>query len=496
MPIKKLKNVTCKKSSRELMRKIIDTQIKMGEIDIPDIKIELDNRDEIPQTLRGLQYIYCNHEIRQKVFDILWDIIPDNIDYNNGREGMNLWKILVLGVIRLSCNCDYDKLQELANNHFTLRLFLGHSIFDFDFNYHRQTLNDNLRLFTPAVLQRINEVVVNGGVEFLKKQAENVSLDDARCDSFVVETDVHFPTDINLLWDALRKTIELCSKVAEKISLSGWRQAKYLCRKFKKQFRKVQKEREKDKTSAATMSATHAYITDAIDLFGRAQDTVDQIGTNEFGLGIGSRIQYFIDNGKTQIDQIERRCFQDEKIPHSEKIFSLFESHTEWISKGKAGVPQELGLRVCIMESSTKFILHYKVMENETDVEVAQEMVEETRKLYPNIKSVSFDKGFHSPANQEALGKMLDHCVLPRKGKLTEEQREIEGSEDFKKRRYKHAAVESAINGLEHNGLDKCLDHSLEGFKSYVGLAVLSRNIQLLGMFIRREELQSRSKAA
>jgi hypothetical protein len=477
------------------MRKILPAQIQMGEIDVSAITIELDNRDEIPQLLRGLQFIYNDKKTRAEVFKLLWKIVPKDVDKNNGRQGMNLWRILVLGMLRLTCNCDFDKLQELANNHWTLRQMLGHGLFDNQFNYHRQTLNDNLRLFTPEVLDQINQIVANAGIK-LSKDATGEQTDRGRCDSFVLETDVHFPTDINLLWDAVRKSMLLSEEAADYNSISGWRQSRHNLREIKSLYRTVQIERDREKESNATLHATQRYVDRSMTHLQRAEQLVEEIGVDALQIGIASQIKWYVDQGKKQIDQICRRCFNGEKIPHEEKIFSLFEPHTEWISKGKAGVPQELGLRVCIMESSTGFILHYKVMEQETDDAIAVEMVKETLKKFPCIRGVSFDKGFHSPNNQKELGKMLDHTILPRKGKLNAEQKAIEESEEFVSRRRHHSAVESAINALENHGLDRCCDNGIDGFKRYVALAVLARNIQLIGAILRKQQLVEISKAA
>src|SRR4030042_1963697 len=99
------------------MRKIRNNQLELGAIAIENIAFNARSRDEIPQLLKGLQYIYIKPEIRKKVFDILENIIPQNVNKKNGRPGLDLWKILVLGTIRLNCNWDYDKLQDIADNH-------------------------------------------------------------------------------------------------------------------------------------------------------------------------------------------------------------------------------------------------------------------------------------------------------------------------------------------------------------------------------------------
>ena len=84
----------------------------------------------------------------------------------------------------------------------------------------------------------------------------------------------------------------------------------------------------------------------------------------------------------------------------------------------------------------------------------------------------------------------MDDVVLPKKGKLSKTENQIEYSEEFIAARHKHAAVESAINALENHGLDRCRDHGIKGFKRYVALAVLARNIQLIGAKIRQKSLE------
>lgn len=142
----------------------------LGEIDISQIKIDAKSRDDIPQILRGLQYLYTNAETREKLFAALDKILPADIDKTNGRPGMSLWRIFVLGVLRLDLNCDYDRLQSLANNYKTLREMLGHGALEENYYYELQTLKDNIRLLTPEILAEINQVVVESGHKLVKKK--------------------------------------------------------------------------------------------------------------------------------------------------------------------------------------------------------------------------------------------------------------------------------------------------------------------------------------
>jgi len=476
------------------MRKIIEQQMQLGAVDISQIRFDLRSRDEIPKLLQGLQYIYCTPELREEVFKILEGMIPAGTDPSNGRRGMDLWKVLVLGTLRLNCNWDYDKLQEIANNHRSLRLMLGHGIVD-NGNYALQTLKDNVSLLTPEVLDQINQVVVKAGHQLVgKKKEENLK---GRCDSFVVETDVHYPTDINLLFDAISKVLTLVAAVCICVGITGWRQGGHNLRKVKKLFRKAQNrkrstsenEKKKAEREKLIVEAHQAYIDLATSLLERVAKTIkllrDKVLAEEKDL---IEIEKYMSHAQRQIDQIRRRVVNGEKIPHEEKVFSIFEEHTEWICKGKAGISQELGLRICIVEDQYGFILFHHVMQKQTDDRVTLHMVREAQKRFSELTSCSFDKGFYSPGNRRELQETIDFVILPKKGKLSLQDKEHEYSEAFVQGRRKHSAVESAINALEVHGLDRCPDHGVDGFERYVALAVLARNIQILGHMIQQKE--------
>ena len=106
------------------MRQAINPQMQLGEIDISAITFDAKSRDDIPRLLRALQHIWTNLELRNQVFQVLATMT--STDKKNGRPGMEFWKILVFGTLRLVTNCDYDRLKELANEHGTLRKMLGH----------------------------------------------------------------------------------------------------------------------------------------------------------------------------------------------------------------------------------------------------------------------------------------------------------------------------------------------------------------------------------
>jgi hypothetical protein len=310
----------------------------------------------------------------------------------------------------------------------------------------------------------------------------------------VVETNVHYPTDITLLWDAMRKLIIGCGRVCRR----GWGQYRYNLRQVKRLLRRVQKlkhstssdEKKQAAQAKKIAQAYRAYLELSTGLVARAEATLARLATAETASIEQTEIACFVAHAHRQIDQIRRRVLQSETIAQAEKVFSLFEPHTEWISKGKAGVPVELGLNTCIMEDQYGYILHHRVMQGETDEAIAVEMVEETQVRFPGLKECSFDGNFYSPANQETLRTRLDVSVLPQKGRRSLEEEAFESSEVFVAARQQHAAVESAINALEIHGLDRCPDQGIDGFKRYVALAVLARNIQQLGVHLKKKSVR------
>lgn len=152
------------------MRHVVNPQTLLGQVDIAEITFDEKSRDEIPKLLRGLQYIYCTPEVREQVFAVLKEMVPKGVDMKNGRPGMELWKILVMGTLRLNCNWDYDKLKEIVDNHKTIRMMLGHPDFADEYRYNMQTIEDNVKLFTPEILERISDIVVKSGHELGKKK--------------------------------------------------------------------------------------------------------------------------------------------------------------------------------------------------------------------------------------------------------------------------------------------------------------------------------------
>jgi len=150
---------------------------------------------------------------------------------------------------------------------------------------------------------------------------------------------------------------------------------------------------------------------------------------------------------------VHRRVIEGEQIPSAKKLLSLHAEHTRWICKGKSFPNEvELGVPVAVIETRHRLIIGWEIMWTESDVEMAVPIVDKYTALFPNLASISFDRGYWSVANFEALRSRELEVILPRKGYKNKEEQVRESAEEFRQKRRRHAQVEFCINGLEQHG--------------------------------------------
>lgn len=482
------------------MRKHFDQDPFLGTKPISEVRIPTKSRDELAPVLMGLQHIFTTPELNRQVFEILEGKILVGKN-NTGRPGMGLWEIFVLATVRNCLNANYDRLHDQANYHSLIRGIMGvDTPFREGKEYSLSSIKDNVSLLDEQTLIEINELIVGAGHRLLKKKDGTLS---AKIDSFVVETNVHFPTDLNLLWDSGRKCIDICAACSQKFGLGGWRKHRIWHRDLKKHYRKA----------SGTARSGGANKPERVNLdvgaylsFCRKLGEKVVLSRMELSLladpvcyALEIELKYYHSMLLKHIDLVERRLIKGEKIPHQEKLFSIFEPHTQWISKGKLHTPVELGRNLLIATDHFHFILYHKVMEG-PDVHQVVEATDYLIGHYGKIESLSFDRGFYSQLNKEYLAKKIPLPVLPKKGKKNKREVEEEAAAPFKKAKRKHSAVESNIHQLECNGLDRCPDKGEQNFKRYCALAVVSYNLHRLGSSLleaqRKKERRVAKKAA
>lgn len=476
------------------MRVAFKVQYELGATPIEHIEFPLESRDELPPVLRALQYIYATPELNKKVFNLLEHKILSGIKAT-GRLGMSLWEILVFASIRLALDADYDRLQHIANYDSLVRSLVGISNFGEHLKqYPLRTLKDNVSLLDQTTIEQIDKLVSNSAHHLLKVDKLNVKID-----TYVLETNVHFPTDFNLLWDASRKSIELVGQLYQSLQLAGWRNYKAWRHNMKRAHHKAAKScRGAGKYTTNGLNAAIEYLSRAEQLSHKLTDSIELLQAllilPDFTFMKLNNLIYFKDQLDKHVDLVRRRIIFQETIPHAEKLFSLFEPYTEWINKGKTRNQVELGLRIAVATDQFGFILGYRVMQQEQDVDIAVPFAKALLSHY-NIASISFDKGFWSPENHDKLVNLVDKLILPKKGKLNKLEQQRQQDKTFRALRRQHAAVESAINCLEHHGLNRCPDKGLDGFCRYTALGVLAYNLHKLGNILLAQDRKQLSKS-
>ena len=180
------------------MRKRFEVQLALGKTPIERVVLPARSRDELPPVLAGLQWIFQSPELNSQIFELLEKKVVGSKKVT-GRPGLDLWHILVLGIVRLALDCDYDRLEYLANYDGLLRQILGLNpvLSDQEKAFHYKTLSENVCHVDEELLGQINVLVVGAGrAAFKKKESGLAEPIRAKADSYVLETNVHFPTDL------------------------------------------------------------------------------------------------------------------------------------------------------------------------------------------------------------------------------------------------------------------------------------------------------------
>jgi IS5 family transposase len=485
------------------MRKAFDRQRRLDCPAVSNVSLNLNCRNETIPILRGLQHIYSTPKVRDSILGAIARDVNGKSSAQRGRPGLSYWEILVLAAARLGCGYDYDQLQDLAENHRALRQVMGMGDWESEekdkkrFDWRR--IESNVDLLRPETIEHINQAIIQEGHRLEPQAAETV-----RGDSFVVETNIHYPTDSSLIVDGLRKVLDLAVKLAGIFGLIGWRQHKHLYRKARKLARQIDRiAARKGNDYQERLKQPYRELLELADtLLTRAEtrrETVRKYGTGggAEALALDKDLETFLQRTRHVCNLARRRVLQGETIPNHEKLFSIFETHTQLYKRGKAGESMQFGRLVLVFEDGAGFITHHHLLPRDKgDRDV---VVDETRTAQKRhrgkIRRGSFDRGFHSPQIQDDLAKILEHPCVPMPGSKQAAEQEKTASVEFRNARQSHPGIESAIGALQSgNGLKRCRDRTEPGLARYIGLGVLGRNLHVLGkLLIAREAPQSQA---
>ena len=294
-----------------------------------------------------------------------------------GRYGMELWHILVLSVVRLGLDANYDRQEDFANHHKLIRQIMGvETGLGEGKVFSMQSIKDNVSLLDAETINKINDLVVKEGHRLVKKKDEGINI---KVDTYALETNVHFPTDMNLLWDAGRKSLDMIEDAIEEgiLEWKGWRKGRNWRRELKKLMRISAKASSSGGKNKEAIEKEHvrSYLKLSRSLSEKIGASLLAIyervlTTNQVEMHAKKieTLEYFHGMLNKQINLVERRVIRGETIPAEEKIHSLFEPHTEWLYKGKSNKRVELGHNILVTSDQWGFIVEHKVVKKKTKI--------------------------------------------------------------------------------------------------------------------------------
>jgi len=407
------------------MRQRYSSQGRLDIGSIAQLELNVECRDEFVPILAGLQHIFMQPALRLKLADLIAVDINEESRSDLGREGFSYWQVVVLATVRLGCNLDFDKLQDLAENHRSLRCLLQVGDYD-DTSFNWRRIRDTLCLLTPETVRKINQAIVLHG--------------------------------------QLKKAIKKCNRIVSQISSSKSQNVK-----------------------SGLPNAYKNLIDRAENILERAKTLQIQAEKELKADGRVQLLKTWIDLTEQVCNNAHRRVILGESVPNQEKLISMFETHTQLYRRGKAGTPNQFGRLLLVFEDKAGFISHYHLMDrNVQDKDVIVAQMREVQKLHKGeIERASLDRGFHSEENQAELSKIVANPCLPPKHPQQYATYLEEATVEIEYSRQRHPGVESLIGALQRgNGLKRCRDRSELGMERYIALAIIGRNIQTLGKHV------------
>jgi transposase, IS5 family len=412
-----------------------------------------------------------------------------------GRSGLTPAQVLRSLTLMRVKNWDYRELRDRIADGYSLRRFTQfysqpvpkHDAFNRAFN----------RL-TPGTLQAVNELLVRAAVD--------LGLEDGmklRTDTTVVETDIHYPTDGTLLWDTVRVLTRLVGRLAALLP-QGVRDFPNRRRAARRRMQALQR-----------MSATerpHRQVRKYRELIGITEEVVANArgarrqAARARGFAplealalaaLCDEIAHYCTLGDWVISQARRRVLDGEQVPTAEKLYSIFEPHTDLIKRGKVRQPVEFGHKVFLAESARGLITQYRVLDGNPadEAHVAPSLARHHATFGHAPALYGADRGFYSAPNVQACedaGVPLV-CIPQRGGMKTPERDAYEKSPAFKRGQRFRAGIEGRISVLVRGrGMKRARVEGRERFEVLVGAAVLANNLMIIATLLLAKQRRHR----
>ena len=416
-----------------------------------------------------------------------------------GRHGLTPRQVLRSLVLMRIKNWNYRELSERIADGYTLRQFTDfycqpvprHDAFHRGF----------IRL-APETLKTINDLVVQAAVDLGLEDGERL-----RVDTTVVQTDIHHPTDSTLLWDVVRVVTRLIGQLAAALGrrrIKGFRDRTRSARRRMQELQRMTARQRQDQQTATyreLIGIAEEVIESAraaLRRIGKAggKDPITELAIAE----LGKEIEHFCGLGDRVIDQARRRVLNGDQVPTAEKIYSIFEPHTDLIKRGKVQTPVEFGHKVFLAESARGLITQYDVLDgNPVDEQHVVVSLERHKQTFGDVPELySSDRGFFSKENVTSCEQqgVKVVCIPQRGGTKTPEREAYEKSREFKSGQHFRAGIEGRISVLfRGRGMKRCLAEGRERFELWVAAAVLANNLMRIAALLAKPSSRRRKAA-
>ncbi len=473
------------------MSRTPDPQLSFADLELSRLGVHLD------PILQGIDAFLNQHVTL--VEQVRLDLERGLKNPATGRHGITPSQTLRSLILMRVKNWDYRDLRDRINDGYTLR---GFTQFDCNPVPKHDAFNRSFNRLTPATFQAINQLVVQGAVELGLEDGKKL-----RVDTTVVETNIHHPTDATLLWDSVRTITRLVDDLHEKLpaGVQGFTNRTRSARRRMQLIQRMtaqQRQQQQETKYRELLRITGQVVQNARQVVEQTKDTrgLDVVA----GLLIDAlrkQITAYGDLADKVIDQTRRRVIQGEQVPSEEKVYSIFEPHTDCIKRGKTQKPVEFGHKVFLAESAQGLITDYRVLQgNPADSDHVEGSLERHQKTFQHPPEwYAGDRGFYSAANVQRCeqAEVSQVCIPQRGGQKTAQQEALERSPAFKKAQRFRVGIEGRISVLfRGRGMKRCRAQGRERFEMLVGAAVLANNLMRIAQLIEDKKPKRRRAAA
>jgi len=425
------------------------------------------------EELKGMDRILKENPIINEL--VLQDLQRGNPKKDTGAEGMTAEQVIRAAVIKQMEGFSYEDLAFHLMDSVTYRGFCRIGFADKGFG--KSALNANIKQISSQTWEVINRVLL--------AEADSRGIEkgrESRIDCTVVESDIHAPFDSGLLWDSVRVLTRLLKRAQDVFPEIRYtdhtkRAKRRMLGVHNAKGAKARKEQYQDLLKVAHW--TVGYAEGAICILEKPSGKDREGGMQMTGLCM--ELKSYIKLSKRVIDQTERRVLNGESVPSSEKLVSIFESHTDIIKKDNRDT--YYGHKVCLSQGTSNLITDCVIVEgNPADTTLTESMLDRQAAIYGRYpKKVALDGGFASKDNlKKAKQRGIENvCFSKRCGLKIEEMCKSEYV--YKRLRRFRAGIESGISFMKRCfGLARCTWKSFRSFKSYVWASIVSANLLTL----------------